>query len=304
MRRDLPDRFFPPSRPREAKGGIRSQTRRGDFGESWWARRWISVLEGFEIGARLHRGRNYARRGQVLSIAISEGRVEAQVQGSRPDPYHVRIGVKTLAASEWRRLAAALAREARFAAKLLAGAMPEEIEEAFRAAGLSLFPDRHADLRTECSCPDWSNPCKHVAAVYYLLGEEFDRDPFLIFRLRGMERTDLVRLLAPPAARAAPTVGREPEAAPPARAAKEPLPAEARAFWRGAELAAHWLGETTAPETDAALVRRLGPFPFWRGRERPIDTLVPVYAAASAMGLAILAGEPSGPGPSSAAPSS
>ena len=73
--------------------------------------------------------------------------------------------------------------------------MPQDIEQAFADSGLSLFPAKMKDLETDCSCPDWSNPCKHIAAVYYLLGEEFDRDPFLIFKLRGMEREGLVGLL-------------------------------------------------------------------------------------------------------------
>ena len=187
--------FPPPSRPRDVKGGIRARSRRGAFGENWWARRWIAVLESFELGGRLQRGRSYARRGQVVSIAIGKGRVEALVQGSRETPYDVKLEVKTLPAPEWKRLAGVLAREARFAARLLAGEMPADVEDAFRGAGSSLFPQRRADLRTRCSCPDWSNPCKHIAAVYYLLGEEFDRDPFLIFRLRGLDRDELVGLL-------------------------------------------------------------------------------------------------------------
>src|SRR5206468_8903950 len=162
--------------------------------------RWIAVLEGFELGGRLQRARAYARRGQVVSISIEKGRVDAVVQGSRPEPYAVSLETRTLPAAEWARLAATLTREARFAAKLLAGEMPPDVEEAFRRAGLSLFPAQKEDLRTSCSCPDWSNPCKHIAAVYYLLGEEFDRDPFLVFRLRGLDRDELVRLLGRAAA--------------------------------------------------------------------------------------------------------
>ena len=183
--------YFPPSRPRKAKGGIKAQSKRGAFGESWWAKRWIAVLERFDIGARLGRGRSYARQGQVLSLAIDKGQVKAKVQGSRPKPYDVAIQLKTLSAADWKKLAKALSQQALFAAKLLAGQMPQDIEQAFEGVGLSLFPATHQDLDTDCSCPDWSNPCKHIAAVYYLLGEEFDRDPFLIFKLRGMSREEL-----------------------------------------------------------------------------------------------------------------
>src|SRR5688572_10767865 len=112
------DRFFPPSRPREAKGGIKAQSKRGAFGESWWAKRWTQVLESFNIGGRLSRGRSYARHGQVLSIEIKKGLVEAQVQGSWPEPYAVTIRVKELSKASMVR---ALSKQAIFTAKLLAG---------------------------------------------------------------------------------------------------------------------------------------------------------------------------------------
>jgi uncharacterized Zn finger protein len=277
------DRFFPPSRPREAKGGIRAHSKRGAFGESWWARRWISVLEGFELGPRLARGRSYARRGQVLDVSVERGTVKARVQGSRPEPYEVAIRVKTLSAPQWRRAAAALRREARFAAKLLASEMPQDVEKAFDKAGLSLFPERRRDLSTECSCPDWSNPCKHIAAVYYLLGEEFDRDPFLVFELRGLSREELVRLLG-----AAPSPGED------APAPSEPLRPDPGAFWAGGELPGDSFGEVSIPPTEAALVRRLGRFPFWRGTTALVEALAPVYARASSRGLEVFLGTGSG----------
>ncbi|MBE0618507.1 MAG: SWIM zinc finger family protein, partial [Proteobacteria bacterium] len=187
--------YFPPSRPRAAAGGIVAASQRGGFGKSWWAKRWIAVLEGFRIGARLGRGRSYARSGQVLDIDVEKGRVTAWVQGSRAKPYGVTIQVKPLTRAAWEKVGAVLCRQALFAAKLLAGEMPQDIETAFAEARVSLFPERAGDLATDCSCPDWSNPCKHIAAVYYLLGEEFDRDPFLIFRLRGLERAELTALV-------------------------------------------------------------------------------------------------------------
>jgi len=288
MKRPFFEDFPPPSRPRDVKGGIRARSRRGAFGRSWWARRWIAVLEGLELGGRLGRGRSYARRGQVVSIAIDKGRVEAVVQGSRPEPYQVTLQVETLSAAAWLRVAAALAREVRFAAALLAGEMPPDVEEAFGAAGLSLFPARREDLRTACSCPDWSNPCKHIAAVYYLLGEEFDRDPFLIFRLRGLDRDELVRRLDRAAATApvpTPAAGGA-EGGPPA--ALSPEPSE---FWRGRDLPEGFLGEVEAPPVTAALLGRLGQFPFWRGRQPLGEALAPAYRDASALGLDVFLGE-------------
>lgn len=290
-------RFPPPSSPREAKGGIRAQSQRGAFGESWWAKRWIRVLESFDLGARLRRGRSYARSGQVLEVVIEKGTVRSSVQGSRPKPYAVTLQVAALSGAGWKKLASVLAKEARFTAKLLAGEMPEDVETAFETAGLSLFPKRRQDLATECSCPDWSNPCKHIAAVYYLLGEEFDRDPFLIFKLRGMTREDLVGLLGTSGARkpgrAVPHAeeAAEAEAAP---APPPPLRADPSAFWEGGALPADPFGDVQVPAEPAALLKRLGSFPFWRGSATLVTALEPAYLQASARGLEAFLGTRSG----------
>jgi uncharacterized Zn finger protein len=278
--------YYPRSQPRRAKGGIKAQSRRGGFGTSWWASRWIAVLESFDIGARLGRGRSYARSGQVLSIEIEEGRVTAKVQGSRPKPYDVTIKVKTLTASAWKNVAAALSKEAIFAAGLLAGKMPENIEEAFKEAGVSLFPGTSKDLQTDCSCPDWSNPCKHVAAVYYLLGEEFDRDPFLIFRLRGMDRDKLLGHLhgSAPGESAAPEP-RTPEILPQA------IAVEHEAFWGRAEAPGESVGDAAIPPVAAALPARLGSFPFWRAQDGFLAAMEEAYRNASEHGVRVFLGE-------------
>jgi uncharacterized Zn finger protein len=270
------------NRRRAAKGGIKAQSKRGTFGESWWAKRWLEVLNSYGLGARLTRGRSYARSGQVLSIDVGQGQVRARVQGSSPRPYSVKIEVKTLSAADWERVTSALAGQAIFAAKLLAGEMPQEIEQVFQEAGLSLFPAKMTDLTTECSCPDWSNPCKHTAAVYCLLGEEFDRDPFLLFALRGLSREELSARLA------GAEVGGEQAALP--ELPPEPLAAEPSAFWSGVTLDEGLWGEVRKPPVSAALVRRLGKFPFWRGDEPLQDALEPDYDRASALGLNVFLG--------------
>ena len=288
--------YFKPSRPREAKGGIRARSTRGGFGENWWARRWIEVLEDLDLGARLTRGRSYARRGQVLSIDVEKGAVTARVQGSRAQPYRVKIIVERLWDSDWEKLTSAFLQRPIFAARLLAGQMPENIEDVFADAGLSLFPDKSHDLQTYCSCPDWSNPCKHIAAVYLLLGEEFDRDPFLIFRLRGAEREELLRLAGREAGNnigpdeatidslAEQTKGHSPP---------EPLPVGSDEFWGQAyakgEEDNH--GAASIPTVSAALPKRLGSFPFWRGKESFIPALEEIYRKASPAGLNVFLGE-------------
>lgn len=184
---------FGPTRPIQAKNGIKARSQRGAFAKNWWATRWIEAMERLVDAGRLSRGRSYARRGQVLSIEEQKNGVEARVQGSRRTPYKVKIEIAPLSEAQWEKVTDALAEQALFAAQLLAGEMPQGIDAAFKAAGVSLFPSRRGDLTTSCSCPDWSNPCKHVAATHYILGERFDEDPFLLFRLRGRSQDEILQ---------------------------------------------------------------------------------------------------------------
>ncbi len=186
---------WPPARPRRGEGGIKARSKRGAIGEQWWSRRFIGVLESYGMSGRLARGRSYARAGQVLDFELSQGKVTARVQGSRVRPYQVRIGVLPLTTAQWRRVMQQLASQALFRAKLLAGEMPHEIEEVFDECGTPLFPRSAADLDMHCSCPDWGVPCKHLAAVCYVLAEEFDRDPFAMLAWRGKCRDELLTTL-------------------------------------------------------------------------------------------------------------
>jgi uncharacterized Zn finger protein len=180
-------------KPIRVEGGIRAQSTRGAIGESWWSRRFIAVLESFPgLGGRLGRGRSYARAGQVLDLRIAPGLVTSTVQGSRRDPYRVQIGLSMFDSPTWTAIEQAMAGQALFLARLLAGEMPQQIEEAFAAAGTPLFPASREDLRMSCSCPDPSVPCKHLAATFYLLAETFDADPFEILHWRGRDRATLL----------------------------------------------------------------------------------------------------------------
>jgi uncharacterized Zn finger protein len=184
-----------PARPIRVDGGIKARSRRGAIGAQWWSRRFIGVLESYGMSGRLARGRAYARAGQVLDFALAQGKVTAQVQGSRVRPYQVRIGVLPLTAAQWRRVESQLSGQALFRAKLLAGEMPPEIEEVFAECGTPLFPRLASDLDMRCSCPDWEVPCKHLAAVCYVLAEEFDREPFALLAWRGQGRDELLAAL-------------------------------------------------------------------------------------------------------------
>lgn len=188
--RPPPSRWFPPSRPVRVEGGIRARSRRGEIARTWWSARFLEGLDA--VGGRLARGRSYARAGQVLDLTVDTGAATALVQGSRPRPYRVRIGLTAFGKAEWAAVEQALADDAWYAAKLLAGEMPPDVEEVFAAAGLALFPAGVRELTMDCSCPDHEVPCKHLAATLFLLAESFDADPFAILALRGRSRDDLL----------------------------------------------------------------------------------------------------------------
>ena len=196
-RKDYYDDYFyyPPTKAIETKDGIKARSQRGAFAKNWWAQRWIAALERFMDSGRLSRGRSYARKGQVLSIEETKEGIAARVQGSMRTPYKIKIQISPLTDSEWDRVIDALSEQAIFTAQLLAGEMPQDIEQAFEKAKVSLFPTTRGHLNTDCSCPDPANPCKHIAATHYILGERFDEDPFLIFRLRGRTQEQVMLAL-------------------------------------------------------------------------------------------------------------
>jgi len=189
------DFYFKPTKAIKTKDGIKAQSQRGAFAKNWWAQRWIAALERLVDSGRLTRGRKYARQGQVLSIEETKDGIAARVQGSMRTPYKIKIQIAKLTDAEWDKVMDALAEQAIFSAQLLAGEMPQDIEQVFERAKVSLFPSSRRDLETDCSCPDYSNPCKHIAAAHYILGERFDEDPFLIFRLRGRTQEQVMQEL-------------------------------------------------------------------------------------------------------------
>ncbi|ODS42596.1 MAG: hypothetical protein MSIBF_04630 [Candidatus Altiarchaeales archaeon IMC4] len=185
--------YYTPTKPKEVKDGIKLQSKK--IGSRWWSKKWISALERFTQSNRLQRGKNYARNGQVINFKIESGRVTARVQGSASMPYSVKIELEPFTDEQWKKIISTMSERAIFIAKLLDSEMPPDIEEAFSISGISLFPENRGLLKTHCSCPDHANPCKHIAAVHYILAEEFDRDPFMIFKLRGMGEKNIISKL-------------------------------------------------------------------------------------------------------------
>src|SRR6266446_7033451 len=271
--------YYEPSRPIRVQGGIKTKKEYGQIGETWWSKRWIAVLESFNMGARLTRGRSYARQGQVISIDVEPGMVEAKVQGSQPKPYKVEIRLKTLSDQDWENVTEAMASQAIFAAKLLAGEMPKNIEEAFGAVKLSLFPTALKELETSCSCPDWANPCKHIAAVYYLLAERFDEDPFLIFKLRGRTKEQIIETLREKRAVTTPAESSTPTASTEAMSPAEttPLTEDLSTFWQLRGDLSSFPVRPSVPQIDKAILKRLGEAPFTVGKQNVTSLLAKAY---------------------------
>ena len=186
-----------PARLPRAASGIRLQERGSCGVWNWWARRWQDAIEKMAFGARIGKGRNYAVSGQVLEISLPAPHVAAKVMGARPDPYELSFDFRVPSPEARRRIVGSIAAEPIVVARILAGDLPMEVEAAFRAEGLDLFPGAKLapgkyDMTTKCSCPDYANPCKHCVAALYVLGEEIARRPAALLELRGISIEELV----------------------------------------------------------------------------------------------------------------
>src|SRR5690348_4555778 len=174
------------------------------FSRTWWGQRFIEALEHFTDPARLGRGRSYASGGRILDYKLADGTVTAKVRGSinpyfgvyKEPIYRTSITIKAITAADWTKVIRQIASRADLVTKLLMNEMPDTIEDAFAELDLHLLPHSERDFKTTCSCPDYANPCKHIAGVYYLLASALDHDPFLMFELRGLSREDLRAELA------------------------------------------------------------------------------------------------------------
>ena len=260
-----------PLRVTRSAFGIHAQDLRTLARGTWWARRWIAALEAMRLGARFGRGRQYAVSGQVTDLVVEGSHVSALVVGSRPEPYRVTLDFTAAEGAARERIAEAIRLQPMTLGRLLAGDLPVEVGELFRAEGIPLFPQAEPrgktpdgkmvwDVVMRCSCPDWARPCKHMAAVLLLLGEEVARRPAALLALRGVDVEDLV----PPDAPEESTHASVPEGS----------------GWRA-----------SAPANGGALlVRRLGALPYWRGTARCVETLEKMQTRAGAVAREAAAG--------------
>ena len=257
------------STPKAVTGGIKAQTKRGAFGQKWWGIQWITTLESFDIGERITRGKSYARKGQVTDLVITAKKgVSAKVQGSRVRPYKVSITLTPYSKEQKELLAQKLTSKPIYIAQLLSGEMPENIERVLKNAGIPLLPGKYNELTTTCSCPDYSNPCKHIAAVFYLIAEAFDQDPFLVFTLRGVDKELLLKEIG---------YNRQTAESDKTPQRKEPLPEGYSEFWHYAPSPKPSCIHTS-PKVHATMVKRLGSISYWRSRKNFISTMETMYS--------------------------
>lgn len=267
----------------------------------WWAQRWIDLLESFGWIRRLARARNYARQGNVLNITFNKSKVSSRVQGTAPHPYKVSLSLDAFSDEEWDFVVETLSQRAFFSAKLLSGEMPHNIEEAFTANGLSLFPLTRFDIHSRCSCPDKANPCKHIGAVYYLLGDRFSEDPFVLFQLRGRTREEIVAALrrkrsgGEAVQEAEVEIDSEDAATLPNPPQSAIAPPNFASFWQYTEPLESSLVVISPPPSSETVLDLLGPIPLASGDSEQgsspkiaMDYLDTVYKAASQQ--AIIAG--------------
>ncbi len=250
---------------------------------SSWSHAWLEALAAFSHPGRLRRGQQFADRRRIRRLEIRPGEINADVRDG-DQTYHVVIHIPVFDDATWEAVVRRLASQALYSARLLAGEMPPEVVEVFAEVGVTLFPVA-ADPETEplqatCTCPDWEVPCKHTAAVYYLLAERFDEDPFLLFLVRGRSKEQLLPMLR----RYRQVETAEPVSMPVPEFKVVPLAAVLDRYWDMGPSAGEVSLRITPPPTPFPQLKRLGPPPF--DHLDLIELLAPIYETVTAQAMA------------------
>ncbi|MBF2075876.1 MAG: SWIM zinc finger family protein [Synechococcales cyanobacterium C42_A2020_086] len=271
------------------------------FSRTWWGQKFIAALEPLTDAGRLSRGRSYASGGKVKEFSIQGGTVTARVRGSinpyfgvyKEPLYTTMIEFQPISAAKWAAAIALIASRASLISRLLLNEIPDSIDDALGILNIHLLPHSHKDFESHCSCPDWSNPCKHIAGVYYLVAAELDRDPFLLFELRGLSRADLLRELAKsPLGRTLSAELRRVQQPPRPissyypRPESVPAPVEnLRNFWQGTKRLPQTIEPYAPPLVAGIPVKKQGDFPaFWPRDNSFIAAMETLYEQVRAKG--------------------
>ena len=264
------------------------------FSRTWWGQKFIQSLESFTDPARLGRGRSYARGGKILEFGVTKGKITATIRGSinpyfgvyKEPRYHTEIELVPIASKNWSKIIQHLSTKASFVAKLLLNEVPENIEASFVEVNQNLLPHKRKDFNTSCSCPDWSNPCKHIAGLCYRFAAELDEDPFLLFELRGLSREALQSELAKTPLGKALAIGLLPDELSPNPISSYYTKPQTQSPSPTITLKDFWLGSKRLPSTiessetqiSGMLVKKQGDFPpFWHQDRSFIEVMEELY---------------------------
>jgi uncharacterized Zn finger protein len=265
------------------------------FSRTWWGKNFIQALESFTDSGRLQRGRSYANGGKVKSFEIDGNHITAKVRGSvnpyfgvyKEPTYNISLEITPIAKSKWNLVVDKLSSKASIISRLLLNEVPENIEDSFTELGLHLLPFSRKDFKTKCSCPDYANPCKHIAGVYYLVASQLDENPFLLFELRGLSRSELQDELAQTALGKvlseelnAKEVSLELSTSFYTKIEKQSLKDKpsAREFWLGTKRLSSTVDVPTGNNHSAITIKKQGDFPsFWHKDNSFIETMEELY---------------------------
>jgi uncharacterized Zn finger protein len=265
------------------------------FSRTWWGKVFIEALESFTDSSRLQRGRSYANGGKVKSFEIDGNQITAKVRGSinpyfgvyKEPTYNISLEITPIVKSKWNLVVDKLSSKASIISRLLLNEVPENIEDSFTELGLHLLPHSRKDFKTECSCPDYANPCKHIAGVYYLVASQLDENPFLLFELRGLSKSKLQDKLAQtPLGKIlseelnAQEIPLELSTSLHTIIEKQSLKEQpsAREFWLGAKRLPQTIDVPTDNNYNATTIKKQGDFPsFWHKDNSFIETMEELY---------------------------
>jgi uncharacterized Zn finger protein len=272
------------------------------FSRTWWGQKFIEAMEQLGDSGRLSRGRSYARGKKVKSFTIKDTVVNAKVRGSvnpyfgvyKEPLYNITIEFQPISAAKWAAAIALIASKASLISRLLLNEIPANIEDSFQQLNLNLLPARDKDFTATCSCPDWGNPCKHIAGVYYLVAAELDQDPFLLFELRGLSRDKLHKELAKSPLGQALSTELQLEQQPPRPAESYYAPLKTRPIDSSTTLRDFWHGEKRLPQTIDPIptvpasgipIKKQGDFPaFWNRDSSFLEVMATLYDQVKAKG--------------------
>jgi len=248
------------TKPKQVKHGIKAIHQKGQFCEEWWGKRWMEIIESYHLGERLARGKRYARAGQVTEINFLPGKIKAFVQGSMRNPYQVEISVKLWSKKEWDHFFTFIKSDPLLLSQMISGKLTPDLEKKLYSQGIDLFPAKYTDFTTDCSCPDWSNPCKHVAAVFFLITEYLDKNPLILFEIRGKDQSEIIENLLP-------SNSEEDMIATKSVVNSKECPLSVERFWESNQESQDPVYYTKQMEFDAFLIHQMGSFPLWQAND-------------------------------------